>query len=243
MDEMGRGLIAMLLTAAAIVPGVALAQGVQAEARIDENFSDGGDRAARRAERRTERAERRADRAERPGLAVGAAAAAVARDERRSERVDRPGRDRGDRLGQDRFDGGRRGDHDDRREERVERRQDRFERRDDRRDWRDDRREDRRDWRDDGRGRGSWYDGRDRRGDERFGAYDGGRVWNRGWRDDRRYDWSRQRNVDRARYRLPRYYAPQGFGYGYRPFGIGAQLSRGLWQPNYWINDPWSFRL
>jgi hypothetical protein len=95
-------------------------------------------------------------------------------------------------------------------------------------------------WRDDGRGnwdgnRGNtWYSDRD------VGNRGG---WNRGWRDDGRYDWNRYRALNRNAYRLPRYYAPSGWGGGYRRFGIGTRLSAGLWGQNYWIADPFDYRL
>jgi hypothetical protein len=133
---------------------------------------------------------------------------------------------------------------------------------------RDDRRDDRPrdddgrgrwdDRRDDGRGR--WNDRRDgdrsgwndryRRDDRRTGNTwssdrdDGNRGgWNRGWRGDSRYDWTRYRTVNRNAYRLPRYYAPSGWGGGYRRFGIGTRLSSGLWGQNYWLDDPFAYRL
>ncbi|WP_375429121.1 RcnB family protein [uncultured Sphingomonas sp.] len=88
----------------------------------------------------------------------------------------------------------------------------------------------------------------DRRGDRRFDGrsvdpYRGGQVWNRGWRNDGRYDWNRARLRNRDAYRLPRYYAPQGAGYGYRRFGLGVQLSRSLFARDYWLNDPYAYRL
>lgn len=95
-------------------------------------------------------------------------------------------------------------------------------------------------WRDDGRGdwggnRGNtWYSDRD------VGNRGG---WNRGWRDDGRYDWNRYRALNRNAYRLPRYYAPSGWAGGYRRFGIGTRLSAGLWGQNYWIADPFDYRL
>lgn len=73
--------------------------------------------------------------------------------------------------------------------------------------------------------------------------FDDRRTWNRGWRNDARYDWSRNRAIDRAAYRLPRYYAPGGWGYGYRRFSIGVTLFSGLFGQNYWIDDPWTYRL
>ena len=128
-------------------------------------------------------------------------------------------------------------------------------RRDDRRDWQQDRRDDRRDWRQDRRGdnRGDWQ--RDRRDDRRDWRQDGrrdrdwgnrgdrGGNWNRGWRQDRRYDWGNYRARNRNIYRLPRYYAPRGYNYGYQRFSIGLTLGSMLFSSNYWINDPFYYRL
>ncbi|MEH3159344.1 MAG: RcnB family protein [Sphingomonas taxi] len=95
----------------------------------------------------------------------------------------------------------------------------------DRRDW--DRRDDnRRDW----NGNAGWNGNR-------------GGAWNRGWRNDDRYDWGRNRQLNRGLYRLPRYYAPSGWGYGYRRFSVGVSLSSILFSRNYWIDDPYAYRL
>ncbi|WP_404338304.1 RcnB family protein [Sphingomonas sp. MMS12-HWE2-04] len=72
---------------------------------------------------------------------------------------------------------------------------------------------------------------------------DRGGQWNNRWRNDGRYDWRGYRNGNRSLYRLPRYYAPSGWGYGYRRFGIGYTLSEMLFAPQYWINDPFYYRL
>ena len=91
------------------------------------------------------------------------------------------------------------------------------------------------DWRS-SNGRGNdWNDGR--RYDNRSGA------WNRGWRNDNRYDWNRNRQLNRGAYRLPRYYAPSGWGQGYRRFSVGVSLSSILFNRNYWIEDPYTYRL
>jgi hypothetical protein len=112
---------------------------------------------------------------------------------------------------------------------RQDRREDRAERREDRRDWRDDRRgdrrEDRQEWRE---------DRREARQDRR--------EWNRDWRRDRRYDWRGYRNYNRYAFRAPTYYAPYR-GYGYNRFSIGVVLDRLFWGRNYWINDPYQYRL
>jgi Ni/Co efflux regulator RcnB len=67
--------------------------------------------------------------------------------------------------------------------------------------------------------------------------------WNNSWRNDRRYDWRGYRSSNRNIYRLPRYYAPSGWGYGYRRFGIGFTLNSILFSSSYWINDPYYYRL
>jgi len=112
------------------------------------------------------------------------------------------------------------------RAERVERR---AERREDRQDWRQDRRENRREWR------------QERREDRRE-ARQARREWNRDWRREQRYDWRAFRDRNRYIFRAPTYYAPYR-GYGYTRFGIGSVLDRGFWGRNYWINDPFQFRL
>jgi len=110
----------------------------------------------------------------------------------------------------------------------------REQRREVRQDIRQDRREDRRDWREDRRGdRGDWR--QDRRGDRR--------EWRRDWRNDRRYDWNHYRNQNRFIFRLNPYYSPYGYGYGYRRFGIGSILDSLLFGRNYWVSDPWQYRL
>ncbi len=68
------------------------------------------------------------------------------------------------------------------------------------------------------------------------------RAWNRGWRSENRYDWTRYRSVNRNAYHLPRYYAPYGWN-SYRRLSIGLSLAPQLWGQNYWIADPWSYRL
>lgn len=85
------------------------------------------------------------------------------------------------------------------------------------------------DWNRNAPGRGDWNRGGDR--------------WNRDWRSDRRYNWQDWRGRNRSIYRLPRYYAPRGYHYGYQRFGIGVTLGSILFAQNYWINDPWQYRL
>lgn len=98
-----------------------------------------------------------------------------------------------------------------------------------------------RDTRDRGWGRDDWN-----RGDRDWGRgnrWERGGQWDRGWRRDDRYDWGRYRQQNRGLYRLPRYYAPSGWSYGYRRFGVGVRLNSFLFGSNYWINDPFYYRL
>ena len=39
----------------------------------------------------------------------------------------------------------------------------------------------------------------------------------------------------------PRRSQPYGYRYDYRRFGLGASLSRSLFAPSYWIDDPWAY--
>lgn len=72
----------------------------------------------------------------------------------------------------------------------------------------------------------------------------GGRgAWNRGWRNNNQYDWQGYRAYNRDFFRLPRYYAPNGWGSGYQRFGIGLTLNSLLFDQDYWIGDPGYYRL
>jgi hypothetical protein len=83
------------------------------------------------------------------------------------------------------------------------------------------------------------------RPDARWGGRPGygGGNWNRDWRSDRRYDWHSYRNYNRRLFTLPRYYAPYGWNYGYRRFSIGIYLDSLLFSRDYWISDPYQYRL
>ncbi len=65
--------------------------------------------------------------------------------------------------------------------------------------------------------------------------------WNRNWRNDNRYDWRRYRDRNRSRFHFGFYNDP--FGWGYQPFSIGWRLWPNYYSSNYWINDPWQYRL
>jgi hypothetical protein len=177
------------------------------------------------------------------------------RQERRDDRQDFRGERRDDRQGfrqerrEDRqeFRQERREDRQDLRQGDVTRREFRRDRADDVRDFRRDRWDDRQDFR-----RDRWQDRqefrRDRLQDGRRWGWDddrrwNGNRWNQGWRQDRRYNWQDWRFRNRNVYRLPRYYAPPGWGYGYRRFGLGVILSAPLFSQNYWIDDPYNYRL
>jgi Nickel/cobalt transporter regulator len=67
--------------------------------------------------------------------------------------------------------------------------------------------------------------------------------WNRDWRRDQRYDWQRYRYSNRGLFSSNAYYAPYGWDYGYRRFSIGFSLSYLLYDQQYWLDDPYSYRL
>ena len=68
-----------------------------------------------------------------------------------------------------------------------------------------------------------------------------GNQWTNNWRHDNRYDWQRYRNQHHSVFRIGFYFDP--FGYSYNRFGIGSYMYPGYYQSNYWINDPWQYRL
>ncbi|ONF95120.1 hypothetical protein SPHI_26590 [Sphingomonas jeddahensis] len=255
---MGRKLVAALMAAAALLPGMAVAQdrggdrGGRAErsSRPQGGWQQrqGGDEAARmrRAQQQAPTRNYRPLRApeqrvERPRTEAGR----VFRQERREERRDFNAERWRDREALSNGAVTRQTYRADRAADREAFRRDR---RDDRRDFTRDRRsENRGGWdrsgadrndhyRDDVRRRGArdqrqWYGRNNRAG------------WNRDWRRDNRYDWLGWRASNRNAFRLPRYYPPYGWNQGYRRFGIGATLSSVLFAQSYWINDPWSYRL
>ncbi len=65
--------------------------------------------------------------------------------------------------------------------------------------------------------------------------------WNRNWRNDNRYDWHNYRHQHRSRFHLSLYSDP--FGWGYQPYSVGWRLWPNYYSSNYWINDPWQYRL
>ncbi len=82
-------------------------------------------------------------------------------------------------------------------------------------------------------GRGEIAERHDRDGD--------GRHWKGDWRRDRRYNWYDYRRRYGSLFRLGRYYDP--YGWGYNRWSIGFSLWPSYYGSNYWLNDPWSYRL
>jgi hypothetical protein len=217
---MRKALIGLIMAATAATPIAAQAapnERTRGSHRVEQLEDRAQERSERRAQRQQQRQERQVVQADRPN-----------REQRRVER-------RGDRQQS-------RGDRRDNRGERrpvvtqapnvvvrdypngVRRfttREDYREERRERRDWRQDRRDDRRDWRD------------DRRSERR---------WNRNWRNDRRYDWQRYRWANRHFFNRGRYYAPYR-GHSYSRLSIGLLLGAPFYSSNYWISDPWQYRL
>ena len=65
--------------------------------------------------------------------------------------------------------------------------------------------------------------------------------WSTSWRNNSRYDWRNYRHHHRSRFHLGFYIDP--YGWGYQPFSIGWRLWPSYYSRNYWINDPWMYRL
>lgn len=79
------------------------------------------------------------------------------------------------------------------------------------------------------------------RGEVRHDDDDHDRDWSRDWRHDHRYDWHNHRRHHNSLFRLGRYYDP--YGWGYRRWSIGFSLWPSYYGSNYWLNDPWMYRL
>lgn len=84
-------------------------------------------------------------------------------------------------------------------------------------------------------------DGERRRYDRDGSRWGNNSRWSHHWRGDRRYDWRRHRDRNRSSFRLGFYYDP--FGWNYRRFSTGTYLWPNYYSQNYWINDPWRYRL
>ena len=80
-----------------------------------------------------------------------------------------------------------------------------------------------------------------RRDGYRDGNHDRNQRWSSHWRGDNRYNWQRHRDRNRSIFRLGNYYDP--YGWGYRRFSIGFNIGSGYYGSNYWLDDPWAYRL
>jgi len=77
-------------------------------------------------------------------------------------------------------------------------------------------------------------------------VHDGDRTdhrnrWNGDWRHDHRYDWRSHRSRYGSLYRFGNYYDP--YGWRYRRFSVGFNLWPSYYGSNFWLNDPWQYRL
>lgn len=91
-------------------------------------------------------------------------------------------------------------------------------------------------------GRDNWRSNqRGQRAAYRQGVRDGAR-WDRGWRNNNRYNWASFRQANRLIFAPGPYFAPFA-GHFYRPVGIGFFLDPLFFQPRFFLNDPWAFRL
>ena len=97
---------------------------------------------------------------------------------------------------------------------------------------------------------GNRHDRNDRygRGDNRYDRHDrydrndNHQRWDRHWRNDRRYDWFGHRNLYRSQFQWPTYYSPYR-NWGYHRLSIGFSLRPLFYSDQYWINNPWNYRL
>ncbi len=65
--------------------------------------------------------------------------------------------------------------------------------------------------------------------------------WRTDWRRDHRYDWRNYRHKHRSIFRLGIYFDP--FGWNYRRYNIGWRLWPSYYSSDYWLNDPYMYRL
>jgi len=102
----------------------------------------------------------------------------------------------------------------------------------------------------DGRDRNTTYRNTDRNwGNDRTGndrtyrdSHNSTRNWDRSWRNNTRYDWQHYRSSNRNVYHVGRYYAPYR-NYSYRRLGVGFYMDSLFFGQNYWISDPFYYRL
>ncbi|MEG3155935.1 RcnB family protein [Sphingomonas sp. RB1R13] len=99
-------------------------------------------------------------------------------------------------------------------------------------------------WQQQPRRDGEQRDGQHRAGQsngQRWAGHNDGQRWSSQWRNDHRYDWQRYRARNQSIFRIGSYYDP--FGWSYRRPSIGITLYAGYYQPDYWLDDPWQYRL
>lgn len=65
--------------------------------------------------------------------------------------------------------------------------------------------------------------------------------WSTNWRHNNHYDWQNYRRHHHHHFHLGFYFDP--FGWGYQPFQIGWRMWPAYYGSQYWINDPYSYRL
>ena len=87
-----------------------------------------------------------------------------------------------------------------------------------------------------------WHDQNHERNRYASGSKDHRRWDHNNWRRDNRYNWSGYRTQHRDLFRAGRYYSPYN-NYSYSRLSIGFFLNRGFYGQNYWINDPYQYRL
>jgi len=66
-------------------------------------------------------------------------------------------------------------------------------------------------------------------------------AWDTSWRSNRSYDWRGYRSRYGSLYDLSPYYDP--YGYRYRNFSIGFNLWPSYYGSQFWLHDPWRYRL
>ena len=66
-------------------------------------------------------------------------------------------------------------------------------------------------------------------------------AWHTEWRHDSRYNWTDWRRHHHSLFHLGFYYDP--YGWGYSPFQIGWRLWPSYYSYDYWLNDPYDYRL
>jgi hypothetical protein len=65
--------------------------------------------------------------------------------------------------------------------------------------------------------------------------------WSTNWRHNDKYDWYNYRRHHHHLFHFGFYYDP--FGWNYYPYQIGWRMWPSYYQSNYWLDDPWMYRL